>query len=76
MIEKSKVIFDHWQQTLRMPSLRAVRRVEFHKSGLLQIISAQADTFVGRILQRVVICGQAEARALFWPWLYVFARSC
>ena len=38
-----------------------------------QSSSAQADTFVGRILQRIVDIRAGEARALFWSWLYVFA---
>ena len=38
-----------------------------------QSSSAQADTFVGRILQRIVDIRPGEARALFWSWLYVFA---
>ena len=39
--------------------------MEFYKSGLLPIISAQADTFVGRILQRVVKYGQAKPARSF-----------
>jgi ATP:ADP antiporter, AAA family len=38
-----------------------------------QSSSAQADTFVGRILQRIVDIRPAEARALFWSWLDVLA---
>ncbi|HEY5703963.1 MAG TPA: MFS transporter [Chthoniobacterales bacterium] len=38
-----------------------------------QSSSAQADTLVGRILQRIVEIRPGEARALFWSWLYVFA---
>ena len=39
--------------------------MEFYKSGLLPIISAQADTFVGRILQRVVIYAQTKPARSF-----------
>jgi ATP:ADP antiporter, AAA family len=38
-----------------------------------QSSSAQADTFVARILQRIVDIRPAEARALFWSWLDVLA---
>ena len=36
-----------------------------------QSFSAQVDTFVGRILQRVVDVRPGEARALFWSWPFL-----
>ena len=49
VIDQPEVIFDQWQQISGMRSLSAWVRVEFYKSGLLPIISAQADTFVGQL---------------------------